>query len=138
MSRWTMERSLLPLLDISVLLLGLFIVLMMVERKDQEQDASIFAGQNIVLVEVDYEDDRFVAYSVDNVTGQRAGAAYPLADCGDLVDEVLADADRETEAVTVVLLQMPDLQVAGKWTNEQQLDLVNALDGRRWTLLWGR
>ena len=69
-----MERGLMPLLDISILLLGLFLVLLAIESAREHDGMSVMAGRAVIVLEIIPDAEQTWAICrVDSESGQRSG-----------------------------------------------------------------
>jgi len=130
-----LERGMLPLLDISLMLLGLMIVVTVARSEAEEGRRSVWAGRGVVLLELAHEGEDFLVYAVEAESGRRVGAGRALGDAGDLVGEVLADADRDAGA-TVVILRGADPLAMPRWRIDHSAALRESLADHSWHIVW--
>ncbi|MFW5845247.1 MAG: hypothetical protein ACOCXJ_03380 [Planctomycetota bacterium] len=138
---FTTERGLLPLLDVAILLLGLFLVLLAAQAARADEDHSILAGQAIVLLEtVPDATDTWRLRRVDSDSGRLVGAARPLDEAEALVRADLLARGSADERPVLVLVQFTDPfgSDADDWQAVHARALQEGLTQRRWTMVWGR
>jgi hypothetical protein len=140
--RPVLERGLLPLLDISILLLGFFIVLMAARSSaGRNEPKGVFAGEAFVLLEIvpPKEGDTFLVYRNDD-RGQRVGKGVKPERAAELVRDSLAEAKgTAADWRVIVVCQFTDVFQAKGWTAVHTRALRDPLSraGYRVVFLWG-
>jgi hypothetical protein len=139
---FTIERGLMPLLDVSILLLGLFLVLLAVDSARERDARSVLSGQAIVLLELIPDAEQgWLLSRIDADSGERSGSPDQLTRAAELVSEDLRERRRRPEDATravLVLVQFPDPFTERTWSASDGRTLQTALAGQRWVMVWGR
>jgi hypothetical protein len=131
-------HGLLPLLDITILLLGFFIVMM--AQQSARGREGVYSGKAFVLLEVvpGADDDGYRIYATDE-SGKRTGRGRMLSDAASFVADALqaGDAAPPDDSQVIVVIGIGDVFEARTWSAEHTLDLRRALGRHRVLFLWG-
>ncbi len=136
--RISIAHGLLPLLDITILLLGFFIVMM--AQQSARGREGVYSGKAFVLLEVvpEADDDGYRIYATDR-NGKRTGRGRMLSDAASLVVDALqtGDASAPDDSQVIVVIGIGDVFEARTWSAQHTLELRRALSRYRVLFLWG-
>lgn len=138
--RINLEKGILPLLDVSLLLLGLFLVLLATVSassisKKHDSSTAILSGKIIVVLQIGI--DGYI-YVIDKDTGEREPSIRSLPQNlrTEILEKFADEAKHSNQTIFIIEYEAP-LRMT-RWTNDNQRDLLKSLEGFHYSFIYGR
>lgn len=135
-----LEKGILPLLDVSLLLLGLFLVLLATvnassSTRELDTSTSILAGSGVVVLQIG--EDGYI-YIIDKDTGKRVPTKKSLPK--NIRTEILNGflLEKKGSTRTFFIIEYENSLGMNSWSQENQRDLLRSLEGFQYSFIYGR